>query len=221
MVEIQVKGILFDMDGTLVNTVACVEKWWCKMAKEHGVDAAELVKSVHGRPTYNVLCDWFPSSTHSVSYAEKFEAQVMADADGVFAVPGADRVLRMLDQTKWAVVTAATKALAQTRLQQARLPMPKILVAAGDVAQGKPHPECYELGANMLGIASNEALVFEDSVNGVLAGKAVGATVIGVLTSATEQQLRDAGAHYVVPDFGRVSVDCKDDCILVSLIPAS
>ncbi|KAJ2903044.1 hypothetical protein GGI21_004478 [Coemansia aciculifera] len=151
---------------------------------------------------------------HSVSQAEEYEAKVMANADGVFAVAGASHLLESLQATKWAVVTAATKALAQTRLEQAQLPMPKCLVTASDVAQGKPHPECYELGAKMLGIAVNDVVVFEDSVNGVLAGRAAGATVVGVLTSATEQQLRDAGADHIVSDFTSIGVSDEGDYLL-------
>ncbi|KAJ2353234.1 DL-glycerol-3-phosphatase, partial [Coemansia sp. RSA 2618] len=201
MVDIRAKGILFDMDGTLVNTVQCVEKWWRQLASEHNVDINELLHNVHGHPTFDVLCKWFPEPMHTRQHAQDFESGLMNDPDGVFAVPGAPELLRTLHDREWAIVTAATEVLALTRLQQAGIECPQYMVTDRSVQKGKPHPECYELGARMLGIEPRDAVVFEDSVNGAVAGHAAGATVIGVLTSTTEDKLRAAGAQYVVNDF--------------------
>ncbi|KAJ2703605.1 hypothetical protein FB645_003812 [Coemansia sp. IMI 203386] len=195
------------MDGTLVNTVACVENYWRGMAEKHNVDAEKLLHNVHGHPTYDVLCKWFPESMHSRESAEKAETDLMHDAEGVFAVPGVPELLTNLDSSKWTIVTAATQALALTRMQQVNLPVPDTLVSAKDVQVGKPSPECYEMGAKRLGVDAKETVVFEDSINGVKAGRAAGATVVGVLTSTTAEKLRQAGAEYAVEDFSKVRVE--------------
>ncbi|KAJ2123319.1 DL-glycerol-3-phosphatase [Coemansia sp. RSA 720] len=206
MVDITAQGILFDMDGTLVNTIACVERGWADLAAEHSVDAQALIHTVHGHPTYDVLCSWFPPHMHSRQCAQAFEHKLMNDTRGVFAVPGALRVLSMLDDSEWAIVTAATEDLARVRMQQVGINVPERLVADTSVKKGKPDPEGYEVGARLLGISPRDAVVFEDSVNGVVAGCAAGATVVGVLTSTSEDKLRDAGAKYVIKDFTQVQI---------------
>ncbi|KAI9500509.1 DL-glycerol-3-phosphatase [Coemansia spiralis] len=211
MIDISAQGILFDLDGTLVNTVACVEKWWRKIAAKHNVDGVELLNNIHGHPTYDVLCKWFPKEMHSKDCAQQLEEAVMRDPEGVFAVPGTHELLQALANDKWAIVTAATPILATTRLRQANLPVPDKLVSANDVQKGKPHPSCYQMGAEMLGIAPSSAIVFEDSVNGVKAGVAAGAITVGILTSTTEQKLRAAGAQYVIRDFTSIQIKHNGD----------
>ncbi|KAJ1783706.1 DL-glycerol-3-phosphatase [Coemansia sp. RSA 2399] len=210
MASIEAKAILFDMDGTLVNTIECVEKWWRKMAAQHNVDADKLLHAVHGHPTYEVLCQWFPESLHSREEAQGFERQLMMDPEGVHMVPGAD-VVRKLGANQWAIVTAATQELATTRLAQAGLPEPQHLVAAHSVQRNKPFPDCYEMGARLLGVQPSETVVFEDSINGVKAGVAAGAVVVGILSSTPEQLLREAGASYAVRDFTAVQIVSNDD----------
>ncbi|KAJ2719918.1 DL-glycerol-3-phosphatase [Coemansia sp. Benny D115] len=215
-VEIKTKVILFDMDGTLVNTVACVEKYWRSMAAKYSLDEEQLLHNIHGHPTFDVFCKWFPPELHTREYTQQAEIDLMNDADGVFAVPGVPELLKQLDPKKWAIVTAATYILAVTRLNQVNLPIPEHLVSARDVQRGKPNPECYRLGAEKLGQAPADAVVFEDAVNGVKAGVAAGATVVGVLTSTTEEKLREAGAKYVIKDFSSVKVEDKDSHLVIS-----
>ncbi|KAJ2362536.1 hypothetical protein IW150_006981 [Coemansia sp. RSA 2607] len=211
MPSVKATAILFDMDGTLVNTIASVENYWRNMAAKYNIDANTLLHNVHGHPTYDVLCKWFPASMHSHEAAEKAETDLMHDTNGVFAVPGAPELLTRLDTRKWTIVTGATRALALTRMKQVNLPVPQTLVAARDVKNGKPHPECYQLGAEKLGVAPEETVVFEDSINGTKAGFAAGATVIGVLTSTTDAELKNAGAKYTINNFLDMQVFEKGD----------
>ncbi|KAJ1644541.1 hypothetical protein LPJ64_003787 [Coemansia asiatica] len=216
-VIIKAKAILFDMDGTLVNTVACVETYWRGMAAKYNVDAEKLLHNVHGHPTYDVLCKWFPESMHTREHAEKAERDLMNDAEGVFAVPGVPELLSKLDPKKWTIVTAATQALALTRLQQVNLPIPETLVSAKDAHAGKPNPDCYQMGAKRLGVVPKDTVVFEDAINGVKAGCAAGATVVGVLTSTTEDKLRQSGAQHIVSDFSNVRVEDKGDYVEITI----
>ncbi|KAJ2843746.1 DL-glycerol-3-phosphatase [Coemansia brasiliensis] len=216
MVEIQARGILFDMDGTLVNTVECVEKWWRKLAAQHNIDADQLLLNIHGHPTYDVLCRWFPPSLHTRECAQQFEIDLMNDASGVYAVPGTHEVIRQLQPHQWVIVTAATETLALTRLAQVNLPAPLHLVTDKSVSRGKPHPECFQLGAQMLSISPADSVVFEDSVNGVKAAHAAGATVVGVLTSTSKEKLCEAGADYVIDDFTNICIKQFDNKLFIS-----
>ncbi|KAJ2662019.1 hypothetical protein IWW48_002078 [Coemansia sp. RSA 1200] len=217
MVEIKAKAILFDMDGTLVNTVKCVEKWWRILAKQHNVDIDSMVHDIHGRPTYDLLCSWFPEPMHTREQAQECERLIMMDTDGVHIVPGADKLLAALNRDQWAIVTGATEELARTRLAQVGLAEPEHLVASHSIANGKPAPDCYQLGARLLDVRPAETVVFEDSVNGVKAGVQAGALVVAILSSTSESLLRDAGASYAVRDFGAVGVTNRDGILTLSI----
>ncbi|ORX65120.1 HAD-like protein [Linderina pennispora] len=177
------------------NTIDCVERFWRHKAVQYNINADELLSRIHGFPTLDVLKTWFPAEFHNPEGARLFESEIMHDADA------------SLDPKKWTIVTAATEDLALCRLGQVDLPVPAEMVSAKNVARGKPDPQCYQMGAKVLGIEPSEALVFEDAVNGTKAGHAAGATVVGVLTSTPEQALKDAGAKYVIQDFANVRVE--------------
>ncbi|KAJ2046923.1 DL-glycerol-3-phosphatase [Coemansia sp. RSA 376] len=197
-VVIKAKGILFDMDGTLVDTTACVENAWRSVAEEYGVDATELLKNIHGRSGLDTLKTYFPPQCHTLEFLRSYESQVVEQTEGVDAVPGALTVLKSLSADRWAVVTAASGMWAQKRLTQAGLPLPTHLVSADNVKVNKPHPEGYLAGAMHLGLDAKDTVVFEDAVSGVLAGRAANATVIALTTSTPRKDLVKAGAHYTM-----------------------
>ncbi|KAI8323279.1 HAD-like protein [Martensiomyces pterosporus] len=211
MVEIKAKGILYDMDGTLVDTVACVERAWREKGFQHGIDGDELVKHVHGCSAIDIVKAHFPPECHTQEFCQAFELEVVHQTDGVSAVPGSHRALESVSPDKWAVVTAASRLWAETRLTQVGHPLPQRMLAAGDVKVGKPNPEGYLTGARTLGVDPKDVVIFEDAVNGVRAGVAAGATVIALLTSFPREELEAAGAKYIVKDFTSIDiVDCGD-----------
>ncbi|KAJ2448703.1 DL-glycerol-3-phosphatase [Coemansia sp. RSA 2424] len=208
VVVIKARGILFDMDGTLVDTTACVEHAWRSVALEYNVDTTELLKNIHGRSGLDTLKTYFPPECHTPEFLRSYESQVVEQTEGVEAVPGALAILQSLNADKWAVVTAASSMWAQKRIQQAGLPMPRHLVSADHVTINKPHPEGYLAGAKHLGLEARDTVVFEDAVSGVLAGRAANATVIALATSTPREDLVKAGAHYVLDDYrGITAVD--------------
>ncbi|KAJ1858450.1 DL-glycerol-3-phosphatase [Coemansia sp. RSA 1822] len=216
MVEITAKAVLFDMDGTLVDTTQCVERAWHALALSHNMDGDELLKHVHGRPCLDTLKAHFPVSCHTPEYAHEFELRIVNETDGVHEVPGALRAVQSLQRDKWAVVTAASRMWATMRMQQAGLPLPKWMVSSDDITRGKPHPEAFETGARCLGCDPQNVVVFEDAVNGVVAARAAGATVVALSTSTTADALLGAGAHYVICDFTQVRiVDHGADIVVV------
>ncbi|MBO3732155.1 HAD-IA family hydrolase [Glycomyces niveus] len=172
--------LLFDMDGTLVDSTASVERAWGRFAARHGLEASAILAVAHGRPTIEVVAEFAPRGVDVVAETDRIEAEEIDRTDGISEVPGSAALLRGLDRDRWAVVTSATRALTLRRLAAVGIPLPKILVAADDVTRGKPHPQPYMLAAKALGFDASEAVVFEDAPAGLASAKAAGAATVVV-----------------------------------------
>ena len=181
-------AFLFDMDGTLLDSSAAVDRVWGSWAKRHEIDVATLLANVHGVRAEDTIRR-FAGPTVDVAKEGQWilEAEVR-DVDGVVAVEGIHAFIEALDPGSWAVVTSAPRALAEVRLRAANLPIPDVMITAEDVQRGKPDPQGFLLGAQRLGVRIGECLVFEDSPAGVAAAKAAGADVaiVGGLVAKTE-----------------------------------
>lgn len=172
--------LLFDMDGTLVDSSEAVEAAWRRFASRTGLDAEAILAVSHGRPTVEVIEEFAPAGMDVASETARIEAEEIDRTEGIAEIAGAGVLLRSLDPARWAVVTSATGELARRRLATAGLPQPKVLVSADDITQGKPHPEGYLKAAEALGAAPGGAVVFEDAEAGLLAGRASGAATVVV-----------------------------------------
>lgn len=173
-------AVLFDMDGTLVNSSAVTERVWAKWAARHSLKVNEILPVVHGRRSIDVMREVAPHLGISEREAYLFDAEEAQDSEGVLPIPGATDVLLSLCREKWAVVTSATRELAETRLNFAGLPTPSVLISAEDVPRGKPSPDCYQLAADRLAVQSAECLVVEDTHAGIAAGLSAGMQVLGI-----------------------------------------
>jgi len=200
------RGVLFDMDGVLVDSTAVVARVWSVWARKHGLDADAVVKIAHGRPSISTIRDLLPNSDHEAEDRE-VERQEIEDVEGIVALPGAAELLRAIPANRYAIVTSATRELAEVRLRAAGLPVPANLVTARDVQRGKPNPEPYLMGAKILGVSPAECVVIEDSPSGVRAGKAAGARVVALRTTATDAELQEAGADWVVENCAELLVE--------------
>jgi sugar-phosphatase len=176
------QAILFDMDGTLVDSTRCVESIWSRWAERHGLELNHILAVSHGRRTLDTLQEVAPHLDIEQE-ARQLDAQELETKEGIAAVPGAAALLRALPQNRWAVVTSAGRALAELRLQCAGLPIPQILVCADDVEHGKPSPEGYLKAAELLGVAPDRCLVVEDTPAGLRAGRAAGMQVLALTTT--------------------------------------
>ena len=129
-------------------------------------------------------------------------------------VPGARTLLASLEDINapWAIVTSGTRALVSGWLDVMKLPQPRNLVVAEDVNTGKPAPECYLLGKARLGLitAERKVLVVEDAPAGVRAAKAASCEVIALATTHNVQQLRSAGADWIIKDLRDVKYIGRD-----------
>jgi len=200
------RGMLFDMDGVLVDSTAVVARVWSVWARKHGLDAGAVVKIAHGRPSISTIRDLLPNSDHEAEDRE-VERQEIEDVEGIVALPGAAELLRAIPANRYAIVTSATRELAEVRLRAAGLAVPANLVTARDVQRGKPNPDPYLMGAKILGVSPAECVVIEDSPSGVRAGKAAGARVVALRTTATDAELQEAGADWVVENCAELLVE--------------
>jgi mannitol-1-/sugar-/sorbitol-6-phosphatase len=173
------QAVLFDMDGTLVDSDAAVVRAWGRWAQERGALERLAGVDLHGRPAEGTIRLLFPSyDDDAVARAAASEMALQYDdLDDVVALPGADRLLAALDRRRlpWAIVTSADRRLAAARLGAAGIPSPPVLVTVEDVSAGKPDPEGYELAAARLAVPIERTLVVEDSEAGLQAGRAAGA----------------------------------------------
>jgi sugar-phosphatase len=176
------RAFLFDMDGTLLNSIAAAERVWSRWAERHGLDVEAFLTTIHGaRAIDTITRQELPGVDPEIEAQWITEAEI-DDVQGVVAIPGAIEFLNSVPSKQWALVTSAPKALALRRLQAAGIAAPAVMVTAEDVVCGKPDPACYLLGAQRLGVPVQECLVFEDAAVGIRAGEAAGADVM-VVTS--------------------------------------
>jgi sugar-phosphatase len=190
-------ALLFDLDGVLIDSTPAVARVWSRWAVEHGFDPTEVVARAHGRPSLTTVRELLPHADHAAENRE-VERREIADLDGVIPLPGAMELLASLPPDRWTIVTSCTRALAAVRIQAAGLPLPAKFITSTDIVQGKPHPEPYLKGAAVLGFPSAECVVLEDAPAGIRAGKAAGAKVIALRTTAQDSELRAAGADWIV-----------------------
>ncbi|MFC9682958.1 HAD-IA family hydrolase [Streptomyces sp. NPDC056948] len=202
------RALLLDMDGTLVNSDAAVERVWRRWAERHGLDGGEVMKVVHGRQGYASMALLLPGRPMEQNYADntRMLADETADTDGVVAVPGAPEFLASLHGLPHALVTSADVPLSTARMAAAGLEQPEVRVTAESVGASKPDPEGFLKGAAELGVAPADCVVFEDSGAGIAAGRAAGMTVVGVGPRAAVHE-----PDVVVEDLTRVRVESAGD----------
>ncbi|MCE0489349.1 sugar phosphatase [Pantoea sp. Mb-10] len=178
------KGFLFDLDGTLVDSLPAVVRAWSRWAERHGIAAEEVLGFIHGKPAMSSLRHFMPGQSEEAIQAEfrwleRLEAE---DTDGVQAIAGAATLLASLNaqQIPWAIVTSGSVPVAHARHKAAGLPLPEVFITAENITHGKPHPEPYLLGAKRLGLAPTECIVVEDAPAGIIAGLDAGCAVVAV-----------------------------------------
>ncbi|MFR9791420.1 HAD-IA family hydrolase [Streptomyces sp. MB22_4] len=197
------RALLLDMDGTLVDSDAVVERVWRRWAGRHGLDGDAVMEVVHGRQGHATMAALLPDRPVEQNLAEnaRMLAEETADMDGVVEIAGAAAFLASLRELPHALVTSADVGLATARMRAAGLPLPEVRVTAESVGASKPDPEGFLKGAAELGVAPADCVVFEDSGAGIAAGRAAGMVVVGVGRRAAAH-----GPDVVVPDLTRVRV---------------
>jgi sugar-phosphatase len=191
--EIRARALLLDMDGTLVDSTAAVERAWKRAAVKWNADFEKLRRHMHGRRAVDIMRDILPpeAAAQLESEVRVIDKAELTETDGIVAVAGAAELLASLPPDRWALVTSARPALAAARMRAANLPLPATIITSATVARGKPHPECFLRAAERLGVAPKEALVLEDAPAGLVAGRAAGCQVVAIATTMDSESLAD------------------------------
>jgi len=214
--QIHCRALLFDMDGVLVDSTPAVARVWTNWANRFGLDPAEVVRRAHGRPSIATIRELLPSANHRAE-DQAIEKSEIEDIEDVIALPGTTELLSALPNDRFAVVTSATRALAVVRLRAAGFAIPKHLVTSNDIQRGKPDPEPYLRGAQILGLSAAKCVVIEDAPAGIQSGKAAGSRVLALRTTAPDSALGAAGADWIVTDCSAISlqrIDGDKDLVL-------
>ena len=203
LVCVSAKGILFDMDGVLVSSIGAAERNWRLWAKRYGVPDAEEYVVPHGRRAIDIVKMLRPDIDPEEGL-RVIEDMEVADVADLRVLPGVKALLASLPQERWAIVTSAQRRLLLARLTAVGLPVPKRVITGEMVERGKPDPEPYRRGAELIGFRPEECVVVEDAPSGVGAGKAAGCRVLAVLGTHSAEDLR--GADWIVESLEGLAV---------------
>jgi sugar-phosphatase len=207
-------AVFFDLDGVLVDSTPAVERTWRIWAGQHGLDPELAISKAHGRRSIETIRELAPhlDAEQENSRVERMEIE---DREGVVALPGAAQILQLLPESRYAIVTSATRDLALARLGYAGLLTGRNLISADDVKDGKPSPEPYLKGAELLAMRSSECLVFEDAPAGISAALEAGMRVIALKTTYCEQDLRSADA--IINSLAELEIRVEPGRIVLSI----
>jgi len=211
-------AFLFDMDGTILTSIASAERTWTKWAIAHGLDAATFVPTIHGVQSVETVRRLNLPGVDPVAEAAAITAAEMEDVGDVEPIAGAAEFLASLPPERWTIVTSAPRALAEVRLKAAGLPMPATMIAADDIPNGKPAPDCFLVAAQRLGVAAGDCLVFEDAAAGITAVEAAGSDILVI--TATHRAGHDVGnRHPQMVDYIGVEAVMTEDGIALVVRP--
>jgi sugar-phosphatase len=193
-VTVQTRGLLFDMDGVLISSIGAVERSWKRWYAMHDVRDASSFVLPHGTRAVDIVRMLKPewNATQVADGLRTIEDLEIEDTDGLTVLPGAKALLEHLPPARWAIVTSATRRLLLARLAAVGLPVPERLISGDMVERGKPDPEPYRCGAEMLGLQPEECIVVEDAPSGVGAGIAARSRVLAVLGTHDLSELAKA-----------------------------
>jgi sugar-phosphatase len=202
-------AVLFDLDGTLIDSTAAVERTWRRWGAEHGLAPGWTFP--HGVPARQVLAGLIPSEQVEQAFGRVSEIE-LTDVDGIVVLPGAAGALASLPADRVAIATSGTAALAKLRIDHTGLVVPAVVVTADDVPTGKPDPAPYLLAAQRLGADPVRCLVVEDAPAGLASARSAGCATLAV-TSTHPADALDADA--IVPDLSTVRFETGPDGVRV------
>ncbi|MFI5842845.1 HAD-IA family hydrolase [Catenuloplanes sp. NPDC051500] len=179
----KIGAVLFDMDGTLVDSHGAIIRSWTRISEEYGLPLDDILAVHAGRPAWSTLesvAPWLGAEKIARAGARQLEWEY-DDLEDVVAIDGALELIEGVTARNlpWAVVTSADERLARARLGAAGIE-PPLLISTDDITNPKPDPEGYLLAAERLGVPPADCLVVEDAPAGVAAGRAAGMRVVGV-----------------------------------------
>lgn len=207
------RGILFDMDGVLIDSEPVHEEAIVALSAELGepiVDQA-LLFSFKGAPEKTMarrFLEIYPDTTLTVEEIVGRKVEIFAGLFGhVRLIGGALEFVKASHATgrRHGLTTSATRDTQELAFSTFGFgPYFETIVTGGDITRGKPDPEPYLLTAARLDLAPSACVVIEDSVNGVLSGKAAGCVVVALTTTFPREALAMAGADFLIDSFAEL-----------------
>lgn len=209
----KVKAVVFDNDGTLVDSMAGIVRSWAQLAEEYG-GSGEVEGNFHGRSSADIIRELLgvEEAERAMARIDELEVQYAGDTTAHAGVP---ELLAALPDDRFAVASSGTHAVIDARLSAAHIDRPAVVVSADDVDHAKPAPDIFLAACAGLGYPPSECLVVEDAASGVQAGKAAGCPVLAVTTTTPAEQLQQAGADLVVASLVEVELRLVDDWLEV------
>jgi sugar-phosphatase len=216
LISLRAAGLLFDMDGVLVNSKAVIERVLQRWADRRGLDREAMLHLPHGQKTSDTVRNVAPHLNLAEEVAW-LDAEEERDLVGIVEVRGAAALVGKLAPDEWALVTSAGRDLAAMRLAAARVPLPRAIVSGESVGRGKPDPEGYLMGARLLGRRPEECVVLEDAPAGIAAGLAAGMRVVGVATTYDRARLATLGCSAIVSTLADITVGRRGSDVAFTL----
>ena len=210
---VRARAVIFDMDGTLVDSNAVVEAVWTGFAERFGLVTADVLGFSHGRQTIDTVRRFAPAGLDQEALVAELASTEIETPDGIVEVAGAAAFVASLPVELTALVTSAPLLLAKTRMAEAGVPMPPVVVPAEDVERGKPDPEGYVRASELLGRRPADTVVFEDAPAGIESARAAGAQVVVV---GAYDGPAAAGLHRI-PDFTAARATVDGDEVVITL----
>lgn len=213
-VETTTKGLLFDLDGVLISSIASATRCWQRWAEMYNVPDAENFVLPHGMPARDIVILLRPDIDPDAGL-RVIEDMEMEDVGDIQVLPGVRELLASLPQDRWTIVTSCTRRLLDARLKAAGLPEPPNLITSDMVTRGKPDPEPYRRGAEALGLKPEECIVMEDAPSGLKAGKGANCRVLAVLSSTPREEL--AAADWIAQSLNGVTAVVEGDHLKLTI----
>ncbi|MDH2078586.1 HAD-IA family hydrolase [Pseudomonas atacamensis] len=204
-------AFLFDMDGTVLNSIAAAERIWSAWAVRHGVDVETFLPTIHGARAIDTITRLNLPGLDAEEQAAFITAAEINDVEGIVEIPAAAAFLNALPKNRWAMVTSAPRDLALRRMAAAGIPEPAVMITAEDVKAGKPDPAGYLLAAKKLGVEPADCLIFEDAAVGIQAAEAAGAALM-IITTTHQHPIETA--HSTLASYDAIGVRVGADGLL-------
>ena len=201
-------AFLFDMDGTVLNSIAAAERIWSAWAVRHGVNVETFLPTIHGVRAIDTITRLNLPGVDAGAQAAFITKAEIEDVEGIVEIPGAAAFLKSLPADRWAMVTSAPRDLALRRMAAAGIPEPAVMITAEDVSAGKPDPAGYRLAAKRLGLEPADCLIFEDATVGIQAAEAAGAPLM-IITTTHQHPLETA--HATIASYRDIALSIDSD----------
>ncbi|WP_085687474.1 MULTISPECIES: HAD family hydrolase [unclassified Pseudomonas] len=201
-------AFLFDMDGTVLNSIAAAERIWSAWAVRHGVNVETFLPTIHGVRAIDTITRLNLPGVNAEAQAAFITEAEIEDVEGIVEIPGAAAFLKSLPADRWAMVTSAPRDLALRRMAAAGIPEPAVMITAEDVSAGKPDPAGYRLAAKRLGLEPADCLIFEDATVGIQAAEAAGAPLM-IITTTHQHPLETA--HATIASYHDIALSIDSD----------